>query len=465
MDRSEWVRYRSTLKDAVEKVIRRGFPTCLLSARWIIESVLADITMQHMAPRSHTVLPPKPVQYIPSAAPAPAGSRLGAAVRFSGGPGPLQVTPEEGEKQASVLSKLHLGATKVSHNTRVMRDSWRLMDTDRMPTGADPDWKGTQDMVRVAMGVSDSKQVELVLQQSQLDIDKVISELRNRTKLLTPQQRLLKGLEGRVVLRTISAEDVDELELFEADKKLISTLRHSFMRLSDRRKQVTTDSGSTLNPQAYIDLLNGSSNTDIFMDEENSKGFSALVLLDMSGSMKGKWETVARACKVLSKAMKFPFSQFEVWGFTSPGDGTASILKFEDPEKGYTGKGVRDVWGLTPLHIAIEVALRRLQSMPGSAQHLLILTDGYPTHLSASREILTDTGDLFSEVSRHINRGRKKGMNVAGLISGNEVSDEAADVMFGHRRFWTRVSDKHEDLFQSLVGMARTAFVGYLRGK
>ena len=34
MDRSEWMRYKNVIKDAVEKVIRRGFPTCLLSARW-----------------------------------------------------------------------------------------------------------------------------------------------------------------------------------------------------------------------------------------------------------------------------------------------------------------------------------------------------------------------------------------------------------------------------------------------
>lgn len=461
MDRSEWTRYRGTLKDAVEKVIRRGFPTCLLAARWIIESVLADITIQHLAPNSHMVLPPKPVQFIPSAAPVPPGARFSPQANYSA----LPTTPEESAKQATALSKLHLGSTKVTRASQMINESWRMMDTDRMPPGPDPDWKATEDIVRIAMGVSAPQQVSVVLHQSQLEIEKVIADLKNRTKTLTPAQRLMKGMEGKAIFKDIKPGDVDELQLPEEDKKLISAMKHSFMRLMDRSRQVQSDAGSTLNPQAYIDLLNGSSSTDIFTDEENSRGFSALILLDMSGSMKSKWDTVARACKVITKAMKFPSAAIEVWGFTSPGDGTASIIRFEDPEKGYTGPGVQDVWGLTPLHIAVEVALRKLYSMPGSAQHLLILTDGYPTYMSADRELLTNSIDLFSEVSRHISKGRKKGVNVAGIISGNEIDDEAATIMFGHKRFWTRVSETQEDLFRTLVELAKRAFVGYLRSK
>ena len=462
MDRSEWTRYRSVLKDAVNKVIRRGFPTCLLSARWIIDTVIQDITALHLTPNNYQMVPPKPAEFIPSAGPTPVGSRLGSGVKLEGTPAS---TPEETEKHAKTLKALHTGATKTSHHTKTMRDSWRMMDTDRMPSGPDPDWKGTQDMVRVAMGVSTADQVNLVLKQSQLDVDRVIAELKNRTKVLTPTQRLLKGLEGRAIFKDIGEDDVEELVLKEGDKKLIQTMRHSFQRLMDRKKLSVSESGTTLDPQAYIDLLLGSGNTDIFTEEESSKGFSALILLDMSGSMKSKWDTVARACKVLAKAMKFPFAQFEVWGFTSPGDGTASIVRFMEPEKGYMGPGVKDVWGLTPLHIAIEVALRKLQSMPGSAQHLIVLTDGYPTHLSANRELLTDTGDLFTEVSRLIRQGRKKGMNVAGLISGHEIDDMAADIMFGHRRFWSRVENEQEDLFSALVALTSKAFTGYLRGK
>jgi len=340
-----------------------------------------------------------------------------------------------------------------------------MMDTDVLPTGPDPEWKATEDMVRVAMGVSAPIQVEQVLKQSQLDVDKIISELKNRTKTLTPGQRLLKGMEGRAILVDIGPQDVVDLELSEGDRKLVHTLKHSFMRLMDSKRQMSSDSGTTLNPQAYIDLLSGSADTDIFIEEESSKGFSAIILLDMSGSMKSKWDSVARACKVIAKAMKFPFSKLEVWGFTSPGDGTASILRFEDTEKGYTGPGVKDVWGLTPLHIAVEVALRRLQAMPGSAQHLIVLTDGYPTHLSSNTRLMADTEDLFVEIAKHISNGRKRGVNVVGLLSGEEIDDYSADTMFGHRRFWWRVPEQPEYLFQALVGLARKSFVGYLRSK
>lgn len=460
MHRSEWIRYKSVLKDSVEKVIRRGFPTCLLAARWIIESILQDVTMQHLTPSTHSVLPPKPVQFIPSAAPAQA-SKFGGQPSMAGAP---VTTPEEGAKQATALSKLYSGV-RPGHRAPALQGSWKMMDTDVIPSGPDPEWKATEDMVRVAMGVSAPQQVELVLKQSQLDVDKIISELKNRTKTLTPGQRLLKGMDGRAVMVDIKPSDVDDLELSEVDQKLVHNLRHSFMRLMDSKRQVSSDSGTTLNPQAYIDLLMGSADTDIFLEEENSKGFSAILLLDMSGSMQSKWGSVARACKVVAKAMKFPFSRLEVWGFTSPGDGTATILRFEDTGKGYTGPGVKDVWGLTPLHIAVEVALRRLQAMPGSAQHLIILTDGYPTHLSSNRSFMAGTDALFVEIARHISNGRKKGVNVVGLISGSEIDDLSANAMFGHKRFWWRVPEQPEYLFQALVGLARKSFVGYLRSK
>lgn len=462
MDRSEWVRYRSVLKDAVEKVIRRGFPTCLLAARWIVESVLSDITAQHLAPTTHSVLPPKPVQFIPSAAQAPTGARLGSQVKLSGGP-PVAGT-EEATKQTAALTKLSKGA-QATRNSPALQGSWKMMDTDAIPRGPDPDTKGTADMVRAAMGVSSPHQVEYMLNQSQLDVDKMLNELKNRTKTLSPSERLMKGMDGRAIFVKIEPGDVDELVLREEDKRLINVLKHSFTRLMGRKKQVLSTDGTLLDPQAYIDLMNGSADTDIFIEEESAKGFSAILLLDMSGSMKSKWDAVARACKVVAKAMKFPFSKLEVWGFTTAPNGTAVVLQFQDTEKGYLGSDFENIWGLTPLHIAVEVSLRRLRTMPGSTQHLIVLTDGFPTHMSADRTRVAQTSDLFAEVARQISSGRKRGVNVVGLISGDEIDDISADTMFGNRRFWTRVPNNPNELFNALVGVVKKAFVGFLRSK
>lgn len=462
MDRSEWVRYRSVLKDAVDKVIRHGFPTCLLAARWIVETVLSDITAQHLAPPTHSAMPPKPAQSIPSAAQAPTGARLGSQVKLSGGP--PATTTEEAKKQTAALNKLSKGA-QATRNSPALQGAWKLMDTDAIPRGPDPDPKGTQDMVRAAMGVSAPHQVEYLLKQSQLDVDKMLNELKNRTKTLTPSERLMRGMDGKAIFVKIEPTDVDELVLGEEDNRLIKVLKHSFVRLMGRRKQVLSTEGSQLDPQAYIDLLNGSADTDIFIEEESAKGFSAILLLDMSGSMKSKWDAVARACKVVAKAMKFPFSKLEVWGFTTTPNGTAVVLQFEDTEKGYIGPDFKNIWGLTPLHIAVEVALRRLQAMPGSTQHLIVLTDGFPTHMSADRTRVAQTSDLFTEVARHVSLGRKKGVNIVGLISGDEIDDASADIMFGSRHFWTRVPNQPAELFNALVGIVKKAFVGFLRSK
>ena len=86
---------------------------------------------------------------------------------------------------------------------------------------------------------------------------------------------------------------------------------------------------------AYIDLLAGSGEGEVFEDEGVSKGFSALVLLDMSGSMESVWDDVSAACSVLARALKFPFSKFEVWGFNGNADGKVFLYRFLDPEKGY----------------------------------------------------------------------------------------------------------------------------------
>jgi hypothetical protein len=453
MNRSEWMRYKGTLKDAVSKVILRGFPTCLLAARWVIESTLRDVSMLHTTPKSYNLLPPKPIQYIPSS---------GTPTPFQKAPeGAARVTPEEGALQVTSLIKLHHGSTKPSHHTKQLNASWSMGDMTVQPVGLDPEWESTASMVSMAMGVSNPTQVEKVLERSQLDVERILSELKNRSKVLTPSQRLLKGLEGSVEVRLVKASEVDDLVLYPSDEQIVQTLRHSFTRLMDRKRQVTSDSGSTLDPQAYIDFLNGSSNTDIFVDEESSKGFSAIILLDMSGSMREKWRTVSRACKVISKAMKFPTTRLEVWGFTSTEHGVASMLRFENPEKGYSGPGVGDVWGLTPLPQAVDVSIRRLHGMPGSVQHLLVLTDGYPTSLRSSHS--KDSESLFVEVARHIQAGRKKGVNTVGLLSGYEVNDAAATLMFGHPRFWERVSENQEDLFNSLIALAKKSFVSYLR--
>lgn len=331
-----------------------------------------------------------------------------------------------------------------------------------MPSGPDLEYKNTQAMVRAAMGVTTPDQVAYVLEQSLVDINKVLEALRGTNTKRTPDEKLLQGLEGHVSFTDIRPTMVQELPLSIQDRRLVQVLKQSFIKLMDRRSRVRSESGSEFDANAYIDMIHGDGDDNIFREETGSRGFSSLILIDMSGSMQPKWGSVSRACKVLAKSMKFPFSRFEVWGFSSSHDGKTSILRFEDTERGYMGASLRNIWGLTPLHQAVEVGVRRLQFMPGTAQHLFVLTDGYPTHFGLRHGTMPATEELVAAVSKNIRSGRQKGVNVAGLVLGWEVSDEAADVMFGHSRFWSRVGEE-EDLFQGMVGLVKTAFSNYLR--
>ena len=351
------------------------------------------------------------------------------------------------------------------HKTREesrFRDSWSIMDTDRTPVGQDPDWKGTHAMVQATLGVSNADQVNYLLEQSQVDIQHILDSLKGTTFRTTPDERMLRGMESKVLFRDIKPFMVADLPLRVQDQRLIQVMRQSFIKLMDKKDRVRSESGSEFDPSAYIDMIYGDGDTAVFKEEVSSRGFSALILIDMSGSMRPKWESVSRACKVLAKAMKFPFSSFEVWGFSSDHEGRAHILRFEDPERGYWGAGLKEIWGLTPLHLVAEVGIRRLQLLPGSAQHLFILTDGYPTHLGVQSGFMPTTSELMVEVMKRIQEGRKKGVNVSGLVIGWAVLDESADFMFGPNR-WSLLDDTDEDLFQGMVGLVRRSFSTYLR--
>ena len=159
--------------------------------------------------------------------------------------------------------------------------------------------------------------------------------------------------------------------------------------------------------------------------------------------------------------MRFPFSNFNVWGFSSDHEGRAHILRFQDPTRGYWGPGLKEIWGLTPLHLAAEVGVRYLQLLPGSTQHLFILTDGYPSHLGVQSGYMPTTSELMTEVMKKVQGGRRRGVNVAGLVIGYAVLDESADYMFGPGH-WSRLSEVEDGLFQGMVGLVRHSFASFL---
>lgn len=434
---SDWNRYSALLTDAAAKVAGRGFQACLVIAKMLLDTIIYDVIRQSLS--GHT----SPTLQSPVA--------IGAS-------------PQAGGSQAvaSTLLKMVHGAAYRTRWDLQNKSSAILADTDRIPTGRDPDWESTKRMAESSLRVSTEEQLQAVLDRSQAGMAQILKTLQeSEVRSPTADERLLLGVQGQVIFRDIEPSMVQELHLSVYDKRTVAALRQSFVRLVDRRSRSRTDSGSELDTDAYIDLMTGGGDEDIFREESSSRGFSALVLLDMSSSMKSKWDVVSRACKVLARSLRFPFSTFDVWGFSSDEDGRTTILRFKDNEKGYWGPGLRDVWGMTPLHLAVEVGIKKLL-MTGNVAHLIALTDGVPTHFGLRSGSMPSSETLISEVAEKIRLGRQKGVNSSGLVVGWDVRDEVADFMFGHSRFWRRAGND-EDLFRVMVGLVQSAFYGYLR--
>lgn len=458
---SEWKRYEKILIDGTEKVKKVAFPACLIAARWILDSIFEDVIALHQAgAESFRIGPPEPAMRLtPRPDISPRYSAPALKNYIEGKP------PMDAAHTAPVSTTINafMKGHAATNRTSNRMSSIHMMDTDvPPPSGPDPNYSYTRRVVDAAMGVSTQPQVQSMLEDAQQEIEQIIQSLSGRTKQLTPDEKMLQGLGDRVEFHDVEPQDVDVLELEPEDKRAVQVLHQQFSRLHGRKKSRMADEGE-LDPRAYIDLMMGSGGPDVFRSETTSKGFNSLVLIDMSGSMKSDWLIVARACKVLAEAMNFPFSKLEVWGFTSNSDGVAHIFRFKDVRRGYSGAKLESqVWGMTPLHLATSVSVRRMVAASGSSKHLVIISDGIPMHIT-HHGFTPNVEDLIFSMAAYVEEGRRKKVHTSGLVIGSGVPDDVADVMFGHRKYWSRVKDGQGELFHSLVTLVKDAFVQYLR--
>lgn len=428
---SHWEPYRAEIERAVGMVRRTGYPAVLLATRFIVDGILQRTTLRPSPTKQEHQLAPPPTRR--------------AVVNQS----------EQMNAQARALN-----------NMEAKRTAFGFNDTPAPPVSLDPDPQATNKMVQTALTVSHDHQVRVLLERSSVEVDTILNSFRVQSTRLTPDDRLVQGITVDVRFRDLKKSDLEPTVLEAQDLRVVGALRSRFSRLMDRRETKTTDGGSVLNTAAYVDYLFGNGEPEFFDEEVSSRGFSGLMLIDMSGSMKSLWRTVCRASKVIAKATKFPFSQMEVWGFSSNQKGEVILFRFEDIEWGYYGPGVRphEAWGLTPLHVAIPVAAKRLSLLPGSTRHLFVITDGNPMYMGRNRQVSTHQ-QLIPEAAKQVRDAHSRNVNVGALLIGNEITDVNADNLFGGRRFWTRVRPSQEDLFREMVSLVDRAFTRFLRSR
>ena len=193
----------------------------------------------------------------------------------------------------------------------------------------------------------------------------------------------------------------------------------------------------------------------VWTSTRKHRGFTALILVDLSESIKDSVLAINRSAAVLQEAMNFDFSEILVWGFQSLDDGRVDIVRLAN---GQIDK--KSVGGLTPLHLAINVAADFL-SRTDNAAHLFIVTDGHPVFIDTSG-LMLDTEYIVRDVGKAVKGAREKGVGVSSLIISTKetLAKNSLETMFGTFGYWLSTSG---DLDKRLVSMVTRSFEKYLR--
>lgn len=418
-------RYRPLIQEACQNVEGGGYSSVLLATRRLLDGIQDQLLRRGSGSargrRSASEAPPAPED------PPTANDRQGAIVALS-----------------MMAGRAQPGGFR---------------DTPEAPPGPDPDAFETHRAVQIAMGSTD-REVDGAFRDSRQEMDVVLGELRSLVRPPAPDTGLLTWSDSGVALYPIRKEETLEFTLWPEDARLVLELKSRFSKLAERRRLRRTDAGNDLDVQAYVDTFFGD-DFDIFLEETKTKGFEALLLIDGSASMYPRWVTVTRAAKVLALSMKFPFSKLSGWSFSGSNEGMVGIVQYQDPTFGLLPKApLPEMWGLTPMHVAVDMGVRFLRRSSLGARHLFLVTDGQPTHFGLTHNPSDE--ELKNETARHVSEARAKGVAVSTLIIGNEISSSDADHMF-MRGHWRRIQMQQDELFHELVAFVEQTFTHYLR--
>jgi hypothetical protein len=406
-----WRSYNAVFAEAVSRVNRTGYAAVLATTRWLIDMLVGEARMP--------TLPGEPLP-----------------------PGQAQPRRRVGSGGRSSVSNLLDGSRKAAP----------FLDTPREAPGPDPDPEATKKAVDAALGISTTDEIQRILEESRLEVAAMVRAVQQHTRPQNLDKQLLAN-QARVSFVDLHPSELELCTLTQEDRRLITALRDRFIKVSAKRRRRMSDSGTELDPNRYIDFLLGSGDDDFFIDDSISKGFDALLLIDMSGSMRRRWEAMSRTAKIVATALDFPHVALDVWGFSGSMEGAVAIFRFLDPKHGFIPLRAHPLaWGLTPIHQAAPVAVRKLRKMPGSTAHLFLVTDGKPQAVMEK--------DLRPEVALSLREAHRLGVHTTTLIIGHEVSDEDANMMFGRQR-WARIDDG--ETFPEVISVVERAFSNYLR--
>jgi hypothetical protein len=374
----------------------------------------------------------------------------------------------------------------------------------------DPSYRETEEAQKLADEVlrKPSDDLASYASQSGSEMRKIIEKARQTLRQrMTKEDYLRKNALARVVFRDVTSKDLDpalldwtsamdereklkrnirvtakpyeeaqltnRLHLIEdflrnayEDTETTKRLKAVFHRVMGKKKIALYDDGVEVDVSAVIERRTTGMPVPCFRTQVSGRGFKAMILIDRSVSMEGsKTIQVERACKILAASLRFPFVDLTIWGFQSLEDGQVDIIRY-DPSMTSFSTSLRDVGGGTPLHVATRLGFRHLQDGADS-KHLFVLTDGFPQYALKDGRIVA-TSQLMRWTRQEIRRARRDGVNVTGILVGQEIGDQIhydlnpgqMSFMFGPKRHWRFMAPAK--IGRDLVRLVTGSFLTYL---
>jgi hypothetical protein len=285
--------------------------------------------------------------------------------------------------------------------------------------------------------------------------------------------RLHKRVEAKVVFYDVTPAMAAKLPapppMSQEDLETVKRLRALFIRVIGRRRTTLDECGTEIDICSVIERRMTKLPIPCFRRQEKGQGFHAMLLLDQSVSMDerdgGKTsptrlEQAYRACRIISRALDFPFVKMSLWGYTSLTDGQVDIARYDPKTEVYASPNT-EFTGISPLHAGVQLAAAFMQS-GAEAKHLFVLTDGRPVFARRNGQPLPKKG-LIKLAGTEVEEARRHGVDVTGVMIGDDLGDEELGIIFGPRRFWKRL--KPVTFGRDLVDLVAGSFISYLRSR
>ena len=494
VDDSPFVKYKPFLLESLRKVERRGFGATLLSTKWLVTQLVSELVRESTG-QSSPQAPDATNQYRPSAS-GMAGI-ITSGMSGGGGSNQQQGGGSDGSGDGGDADDSADGAGgsgqsdeewypppasgDLQTRSNALDDLEKMADSgghdDGLDDWQDPQFPSKQELKNAAnvadevtnLDANDKDRVDGFMGGSQAQMQKIIDAARNAMRQqMHEDDWVRKDAMAKVVFTDVTKADIDTtVDILPEDRDAIRRLRAQFFRVMGRTKTSLAEAGSEIDIQAYIQARAAGVQAECFKHEVRGQGFKSVILMDRSGSMSGnKTVQAERACRIISRATRFPFVDMNVWGFKSMDSGQVDIDRFDRMMDSYTTKRSH-VGGVTPLHVAVRLGVRFLEGGQ-EAKQLFVITDGFPIYQRRDGRSFP-TWQLMMYVREEVLRARKHGIGVSCIFIGHgyggstsfDVTPKQMNFMFGQQKYWKMIDPTR--IGSDLVHLVSTSFVDYLR--